>query len=90
MKYLATEQEKSDQLLSQTNQISDSNKKLLLDSHQVNKSSINTSEIPTTLNSNLEKTRKDFSSLLILMRKASRLINVFDNKVKLVANKLPE
>jgi len=90
VKYLATEQEKSDQLLSQTNQISDSNKKLLLDSHQVNKSSINTSEIPTTLNSNLEKTRKDFSSLLILMRKASRLINVFDNKVKLVANKLPE
>jgi hypothetical protein len=53
-----------------------------------NENCLNIPDSNQNLNLNLEKTRKDFSGLLILMRKATRLINVFDNKVKVVANKL--
>ena len=36
------------------------------------------------------KPKADFSSLYILMRKATRLLNLFDNKVKLVTNKIKD
>ena len=75
--------DKADQSANQTSLTSDHSKK-------ATESKDNTAESAINPYSNLEKTRKDFSSLLILMRKATRLINVFDNKVKLVANKLQQ
>ncbi len=90
VKFVNTELlEKPDLLTSQINLASDVNKKAIENKDNL-ASNINSSESASSQASNLEKTRKDFSSLLILMRKATRLINVFDNKVKIVANKLQQ
>lgn len=88
VKFINTEIiDKPDQSLNQYNLASDSSKKAT-ENKDNNVQNINSVE--SAANYNFEKTRKDFSSLLILMRKATRLINVFDNKVKLVANKLQQ
>ncbi len=77
-----------DKLANQISFACDSSKKSI--ETKDNNNIINSAESSSNTNPNMEKTRKDFSSLLILMRKATRLINVFDNKVKLVANKLQQ
>ncbi len=51
------------------------------------------SQINPEVNKNLPnqpKQRTDFSALFILMRKATKLLNLFDNKIKIVADKLSE
>ena len=95
VKYITSEQEKVDQNLNNipaSNIISIDSSKRVLETHNVVTTPQNNINVETSsnVNVNLDKTKKDFSSLLILMRKATRLINVFDNKVKLVANKLNE